>query len=380
MGSLLNKQILSAQHLFAYHVWRSMGEGTVSVHSGTIKMVQLFFVRSMSTPHTHTRFSELLHLAPTVTAVRFQIHNFSCCIQNSNLLQWPWCKAAFFQRALDCAKAACCLRFIVFMEPWTRDPPGGGGFPARWSAFSVDHVVLLASPSDDLYSRWGALQPGWESAPRSLKPLFSVGWSAHSGLGMMCLLVSLGLVYVWGEERRWRSAEVALVCYGEKSNAVDLLVELHSYQSPMAVSSDWNKNVSDGWEPLHLHTGTSSGVVQLLNRILLRRLPPEVFLEPREETQGSLSWLKNAFVPSQQGRRRRPVKFLSSHRRKCCRRKRLSCLACWLVTKKWPLIAVDKKTKQNKDSCHLCHWHLCSLCRITKDFPNFVLEKHHVNK
>lgn len=57
-------------------------------------------------------------------------------------------------------------------------------------------------------------------------------------------------------------------------------------------------------------------VVQLLNRILLRRLPPEVFLEPREETQGSLSWLKNAFVPSQQGCRRRPVKFLSSHRRK----------------------------------------------------------------
>lgn len=55
---------------------------------------------------------------------------------------------------------------------------------------------------------------------------------------MMCLLVSLGLVYVWGEERRWRSAEVALVCYGEKSNAVGLLVELHSYQSPMAVSSD----------------------------------------------------------------------------------------------------------------------------------------------
>lgn len=27
------------------------------------------------------------------------------------------CKSDFFQRALDCAKAARCLRFIVFMEP-----------------------------------------------------------------------------------------------------------------------------------------------------------------------------------------------------------------------------------------------------------------------
>lgn len=241
-------------------------------------------------------------------------------------------------------------------------PPGGGGFPARWSenlvsAFSVDHVVLLASSSDDLHSRWDALQPGWESALRSLKPSFSVGWSARSGLGMMCLLVSLGLVYVWGEECRWRSADVALVCYGEKSNAVDLLVELHSYQSPMPVSSDWNKNVSDGWEPLHLHTGTGSGVVQLLNRIPLRHLPPEVFLEPREETQGSLSWLKNAFVTSQQGRRRRPVQFLSSHRRKwkMLQEEKAVLLSLLISDKKmtsysWRQKNQRKKTVKNKDA------------------------------